>query len=134
MNLTKVRVDKYLWSIRIFKSRSLATEACRAGHIFIDKLSVKPAHLIHGGENIIVRKSGFNFQIKVIQLIEKRVSADLAKLCYQDMTPPEELHKYEAWFAVSRAQLEFRPRGDGRPTKKERRDIDRFKSWEDLDD
>lgn len=134
MSSPKVRVDKYLWSIRIYKSRSMATEACKAGHVRIDNQVLKPAHLLHGSEIITVKKSGFNFQVKVIQLIEKRVGAEIARTCYTDLTPADELLKYESWFAVSRAQLEFRPRGDGRPTKKERREIDRFKSWEDLDD
>lgn len=133
MTPAKVRLDKYLWSIRLYKSRSLAIEACKSGNVRLDNQPLKPAHLLLGNEYLTIKKSGFNFKIKVLQLLEKRVGAEIARLCYEDQTPADELHKYESWFAVSRAQHEYRERGEGRPTKRDRREIDRYKSWEDLD-
>ncbi len=130
----KVRVDKYLWSIRLYKSRSLATDACKAGNVRLNNQPLKPAHLLQGTESLTIKKSGFSFQIQVLQLLDKRVGAEIARACYEDRTPAEELNKYASWFALSRAQHEFRERGEGRPTKKDRRELDHYKSWEDLDD
>lgn len=124
--LEKVRVDKWLWSVRIFKSRTLATDACKAGKVKIEGESVKPSYSIQRGEVVEVRKNAFNFQYKVIDLIEKRVSAPLAQACYEDLTPEEELNKFNDWF-VGKAGSEKREKGVGRPTKRERRNIDRFK-------
>ncbi|MFT5167858.1 MAG: ribosome-associated heat shock protein Hsp15, partial [Saprospiraceae bacterium] len=72
------------------------------------------------------KKNGFNMEYKVVDLLEKRVSATLAEPCYENQTPEEELNKYNAWF-IGKARPEMRERGAGRPTKRERRDIDRFK-------
>lgn len=124
--LEKVRVDKWLWSVRIFKSRTLATSACKAGKVKIDDATVKPSYLLQRDEIVEVRKSGFDLKFKVVDLIQKRVGAPLAEKCYQDMTPEEELNKYKDWF-VGKANPERREKGAGRPTKKERRKIDKFK-------
>ena len=122
----KVRVDKWLWSVRIFKSRTLATDACKSGKVKISGESVKASYSLQRGEEVEVRKNSFNFRYKVVDLIEKRVSAPLAQACYEDLTPEEELNKFKAWF-VGKAASEQRERGAGRPTKKERRNIDRYK-------
>lgn len=122
----KVRIDKWLWSIRIFKTRTLATEVCKAGKVRVDGQSVKPSYLLQIGETVQVKKEGFNMQYKVLKLIEKRVGAPLAKECYEDLTPQEELNKYNDWF-VGKARPETREKGAGRPTKRERRQIDQFK-------
>ena len=122
----KVRVDKWLWSVRIFKSRTLATTACKSSKVKINETAVKPSFLLEGGEILHVRKSGFDLQFKVDKLIEKRVGAPLAVECYTDLTPEEELNKYQDWF-VGKAAPEKREKGAGRPTKKERRNIDRYK-------
>lgn len=79
------------------------------------------------GEEVTVKKDGFNFVYKAVDLIEKRVGAPLAVVCYEDVTPEEELNKYKAWFENSSKISEVRERGTGRPTKKERREIEKFK-------
>lgn len=122
----KVRVDKWLWSVRIFKSRTLATTACKSSKVKINEVAVKPSFQLEGGEILHVRKNGFDLQFKVDKLIEKRVGAPIAVECYTDLTPAEELNKYQDWF-VGKAAPEKREKGAGRPTKKERRTIDRYK-------
>ena len=124
--LEKVRVDKWLWSVRIFKSRTIATDACKSGKVKIDDTTVKASQTIQRGDILEVRKDGFLFQYKVVGLIEKRVGAPIAQTCYEDLTPEEELNKYKAWF-IGKAAAEQREKGAGRPTKRERRDIERFK-------
>ena len=124
--LTKVRVDKWLWSVRIFKSRTQATTACKAGKVKVNTSTVKPSSSIERGQTVEVKKNGFNFSFKVIDLIEKRVGAPIAVKCYEDLTPDEEKNKYNDWF-VGKAPAEQRERGAGRPTKRERRQIDHYK-------
>jgi len=125
--MDKVRIDKWLWSIRIFKSRTLATDACKGGKVKINNDAVKASYLLSPGELVFVKKEGFTFQFKAIQLIEKRVGASIAVTCYEDLTPVEEKTKYEAWFEGVMPTIEKRERGTGRPTKKERREMDGFK-------
>lgn len=125
--MEKVRIDKWLWSIRVFKSRTLATDACKGGKVKIKGEAVKPSYLMTIGEVIMVKKDGFNFEYKAISLIEKRVGAPIAITCYEDVTTEEEKNKYNAWFNNSLKTTELRDRGTGRPTKRERRDIDKFK-------
>lgn len=124
--LEKVRVDKWLWSVRIFKSRTLATDACKSGKVKIDGVSVKPSYLLQRDEVVEVRKNGFNLTYKVVDLLQKRVGAPLAQQCYEDLTPEEELNKFNDWY-VGKAGAEAREKGAGRPTKKERRRIEDFK-------
>lgn len=124
--LKKVRIDKWLWSVRIFKSRTLATDACKSGKVKIEGHSVKASYLVQRGETVEVRKNGFELTFKVIDLIQKRVGAPQAQLCYEDLTPQEELDKFKSWF-VGKGAAEKREKGAGRPTKKERRQIDGFK-------
>ena len=125
----KVRIDKWLWSVRIYKSRSQATDACKSGKVKISDTALKPSYMIAIGDVIGVRKNGFNLTYKVVDLIEKRVSAKLAEPCYENLTPAEELNKYKDWF-IGKAAPEQRERGSGRPTKRERRELDDFKDWE----
>lgn len=127
--LKKVRIDKWLWSVRIFKSRSMATDACKSGKIKVGENNIKPSYLLQRGETVYVKKNGFNLTFKVIDLLEKRVSATLAQPCYEDLTPVEEMSKYSDWF-VGKGKPEMRDKGAGRPTKKDRRNIDRFKDYE----
>lgn len=122
---SKARVDKWLWCVRIFKSRTIATDACKGGKVKIQGETVKPSYLLHEGQVVVVRKNGFDFHFKVVNLIHNRVSAPLAALSYENLTPLEELNKYNDWFSGKGA--ERRDKGTGRPTKRERRDIDRFK-------
>lgn len=131
--LEKVRIDKWLWSVRIYKSRTLAIEACKGSRVKINGKAAKPAHVVVVGDEIRVLKNGFNLTIEVTGLIQKRVSAPIAILNYIDKTPSEELLKYKDWF-VGKGGVEFREKGTGRPTKKERREIDDYKEWMFLDD
>ena len=124
----KVRIDKYLWAIRIYKSRSIATEACREGKVKMKGEPVKSSAQVVVGDVIEVTKDGFKLKYKVLQLIEKRVSAVLAKPCYEDLTPEEEINKYKSWF-IGKGGPERRDRGTGRPTKKDRREIEDFKDY-----
>jgi len=132
--MDKVRVDKWLWSVRIFKSRTISTNACKSGKIKIGELILKPSAGVEVGQIVSVRKGGFIFQFEVLKLIEKRVSAKLAVECYTNQTPEDELMKYKSWY-IGKAQPERRERGTGRPTKKERREIEEFKvDFFDFDD
>jgi ribosome-associated heat shock protein Hsp15 len=124
----KVRIDKYLWSIRIFKSRTLATEACKEGKVKLYEENAKPSTMVTVGDIIDVVKDGFKLKYKVVQLIEKRVSPILAKPCYEDLTPEDEINKYKSWF-IGKGGPERRERGAGRPTKRDRREIDEFKEY-----
>lgn len=125
--MAKVRIDKWLWSVRIFKSRTLATDACKSGKVRIGEEPVKAAYLLSENEIVTVKKEGFNLRYRAIQLIEKRVGAPIAVTCYEDITPEEEKNKYKAWFLNGLAATEKREKGAGRPTKKERRELDEFK-------
>lgn len=119
----QVRIDKWLWAVRVFKTRSIATEACKKGRVSIDDVAVKPSRIVKIGEIIKVRKSPVTYSYKVLQLAEKRMGAKLVDDYMKDITPKEELEildvqKHMGWFQ--------RERGTGRPTKKERRDLDGF--------
>lgn len=120
------RIDKWLWSVRIFKSRTLATDTCKAGKVKINGKRAKASSEIKIDDQVEVKKNGFNLEFIVLDVIQKRVGAPLAVLCYNDITPETELRKYEDWF-VGKARAEFREKGEGRPTKKQRREIDEFK-------
>ena len=138
VSISKVRIDKWLWSIRIFKSRTLATDACKGGKVKVKGETVKPSFLLAEGNVAAVKKDGFTFEFKAIQLIEKRVGAAIAVACYEDVTPAEERDKYNAWFLNATPTTEQRDRGVGRPTKKDRRELDDLKDaevydWEDVE-
>ncbi len=124
--LQKIRIDKWLWTVRIFKSRTMATDACKSGKVKINETNVKPSYLVSRGEIVDVKKGGFNLQFKVVDLLKTRVSATLAQPCYEDLTPADELNKYKDWY-VGKAKAEVREKGTGRPTKRQRREIDKFK-------
>ena len=132
--MDKVRIDKWLWSVRIYKSRTLATDACKAGKVRVGGEAVKPSYMLPVGEVVVVKKDGFQWQYKALQLIEKRVGAPIAATCYEDVTPIEERNKYTEWFTNSMGNIGKREKGEGRPTKKERREIDRFSQSDDFED
>lgn len=131
--MKKVRVDKWLWSVRIFKSRTQASDACRTNKVKIGDSTLKPSFLLEGGEILNVRKNSFDMVYKVVTLIEKRVSAALAEPCYENLTPADELNKFNAWY-IGKGRSEIREKGAGRPTKRERREIDQWKELDDIDD
>ena len=112
-----VRVDSWLWAIRIYKTRSAATTACRAGHVRIGGERTKAAQTVKPGDEVRVRMSGFDRILIVKQTLSKRVGAPVAVTAYEDRTPPRE----------PSAMLAMRDRGAGRPTKRERREIDRLR-------
>ncbi|MDN3618984.1 S4 domain-containing protein [Polaribacter undariae] len=118
-----MRIDKYLWCIRVFKTRSIATTACKKGQVKIDNKSLKPSKEIFGDELIFVRKNQINYQIKVLDLPESRVGAKIVDLYRKDVTPKEEFEKTEL---LKYAKDYYRKKGTGRPTKKDRRDIDDY--------
>jgi ribosome-associated heat shock protein Hsp15 len=127
--MEKTRIDKWLWSVRIFKTRTIAADACKNGRVKLQSKPAKASSLIMVGEIVEVKKEGFNLKFKVEQIIEKRVGAPIAEKCYTNITPVEELNKYTEWF-IGKSQPEFREKGAGRPTKKERREIDEFKDYQ----
>jgi len=118
-----MRIDKYLWCIRLFKTRNIATQACKKGQVKIDDVSVKPSREIYGNETITIRKNQINYKIIVIDIPPSRVGAKLVNLYRQDITPKEEFEKTEL---LQYAKDYYRKKGTGRPTKKDRRDIEDY--------
>ena len=124
----KVRVDKWLWSVRIFKSRTLSADTVKDNKVRVNDKLVRPSFQVVQGDLVQVKKGGINFVFKVVQIIEKRVGAPIAHECYLDLTPEEEKNKFNDWFA-GKTGNEHRDKGTGRPTKLDRREIDQFKDF-----
>ncbi len=122
--MSEVRIDKYLWSVRIYKTRNIAIDACKAGKVKIEGHSVKPSRVIKEGDVIDLSIGPLNRKIKVKSLLHNRVSAKLVPDYLEDLTPPEE---YERIQLMNEFNAEWRDRGLGRPTKKDRRFIDKLK-------
>lgn len=113
------RVDSWIWSVRLAKTRSAASVACRAGHVRVNGVRVKPAHVVRAGDEVRLRGEGRERVVVVQQVITKRVSALVAAGCYIDNSPPPPPREEAVPVAV-------RDRGAGRPTKRERRSIEKF--------
>ena len=126
--LDKVRIDKWLWSVRIFKSRTIAGASVRDGKVRVNDKIVKASSNVGRGDTIVVKKNGINYTFKVLDLVSTRVGAPIAVKCYSDLTPEAELRKFDDWF-VGKTGAEYREKGLGRPTKRDRRDIDGFKTF-----
>jgi len=124
-----IRIDKFLWAVRIFKTRSLASDACRKGKIIINNIQVKPSRIITVNETIIVKKLPLVYSYSVTEPIENRVSAKLVHLYVNDITPEEERAKL---LNRKLSGFGYRNKGSGRPTKKERRNIDRLNEGLDI--
>ncbi|HNX44058.1 MAG TPA: RNA-binding S4 domain-containing protein [Bacteroidales bacterium] len=122
------RIDKWLWEVRLFKTRSQATEACKAGKVKIENISVKPAKEIKTGEIIIVSLNPLFKTVRVKDFPKSRLSAKLVPDYLEDLTPQEE---YDRVKLIQETNSEYRDRGLGRPTKKQRRLIDKLKSSKD---
>ena len=120
----KLRIDKYLWSIRAFKTRTLASDACRAGRVKLEGNNVKPSHEVKVGEVYTVSKGPDKRVLKVTGLLESRTDAKTAVNFYEDITPEEQTPAFKSMF---HAPLLTRDRGTGRPTKRDRREIDDLK-------
>jgi ribosome-associated heat shock protein Hsp15 len=115
-----VRIDKWLWAARVFKTRSQASDSCRHGHVQVAGQPVKPSRLVRIQDVIVVKKDQMTRTFKVLQLLDRRVGAAAAKEYAEDLTPASEFEKpREPYFHPF-----VRPRGTGRPTKKERRQLD----------
>lgn len=129
MNVTmeEVRIDKYLWSIRVYKTRSEATDACKGGKVRVNGADTKPSKTVKVGDTIVARKGTVVYTYKVLQLIDKRQGAKLVPDYAENLTPPEELAKLRA--PVETFFLK-RDRGAGRPTKKDRRQMENL--WDNL--
>ena len=121
--ILEVRADTYLWAIRMYKSRTLASEAIKAGKVKLNGENIKPSHLVKVGEHYTMTISSVKKIIEVTGILEKRQSFDIAKQHYTDHSPPSEKGEVlpSAFFVTVK-----RERGSGRPTKKDRRDIDEF--------
>jgi len=133
--MEKVRIDKSLWSVRIFKSRSIATQACKSGKIKVNGSKCKPARTVMVDNLISVDKKGLKLEFKILELLKSRVGFSIAKDCYEDLTPLEEREKFRA-FHHRRLSGEDREVGLGRPTKRDRRELEDFKDndeWQDED-
>jgi ribosome-associated heat shock protein Hsp15 len=120
----KLRIDKYLWAIRAFKTRTLAADACKAGRVKLGGNNIKPSHEVRIGETYQVSKGIEKRVLKVTGLLENRVDAKTAVNFYEDITPVEETHAFKSMFRVP---MLVRDPGTGRPTKKDRREIDDLK-------
>ncbi len=116
-----MRVDKFLWCVRYFKTRSIATNACKKGHVKINGDSVKPSRDVFPTDKIEVRKNQINYKIEVLDLPPSRVGAKLVSIYITDITPKENLEKLDL---LKYSKDYYRKKGTGRPTKKDRRDID----------
>lgn len=129
----KLRIDKYLWSIRLFKTRTLATEACKAGRVKLNGQNIKPSYEVKIGDVYNIQKGIEKKVVKVIGLLDRRVDAKTAVQFYEDQTPVEETVGYKSVF---QAPVLKRDRGTGRPTKKDRREIDDLQAsdWWDKED
>jgi ribosome-associated heat shock protein Hsp15 len=117
------RVDRWLWAVRLYKTRSDATAACRAGHVEVNGRSAKPATTVAVGDRVEARVHGRDRILEVTRVIDKRVGAAIAAGCLVDHSPPEPERDRSPLVAA-------RERGAGRPTKRERRQIDRWRSGE----
>lgn len=119
----EIRVDKYLWAMRIYKTRSIATDACKCGRVKMNGVEIKPSRAFHVGDVFTVRKGPTTYTYRILQLASNRLGAKMVPEYLQDITPKEQLELLEL---ARYAAQSGRDRGTGRPTKKDRRDIEQF--------
>ncbi len=122
-----MRIDKYLWCIRYFKTRSIATKACKKGAVRVNETVIKPSREVYPGDQIRVRKNQINYSLAVLDLPESRLGAKLVDMYRKDTTPKEAFEQNEL---LKYSKDYYRKKGVGRPTKKDRRDIEGFKDTE----
>lgn len=125
-----MRIDKFLWCLRYYKTRTIATEACKKGHVKINGQNAKPSREVYATDNIELRKNQINYQLTVNDIPPSRVGAKLVDIYRKDTTPKE---AFEAQELLKYAKDYYRKKGVGRPTKKDRRDIDDFYETDDED-
>lgn len=121
--MEEARIDKWLWATRIFKTRTIAADACKNGRVTIDGVNVKPSRMVKCGETVSVRKPPITYSFRILKTIEQRVGAKLLPEIYENVTAPEE---YELLEMTRISGFVNRARGTGRPTKKDRRSLDAF--------
>lgn len=121
--MEEARIDKWLWAARIFKTRSIAADACKNGRVTIGGVNVKPSHMVKVGETVSVRKPPITYSFRILKTIEMRVGAKLLPEIYENVTAPEQ---YELLEMTRISGFVDRARGTGRPTKKDRRSLDAF--------
>ncbi len=119
----EARIDKWLWAARVFKTRSLAADACKNGRVTLGGVAVKPSRMVKVGETVSVRKPPVTYSYKVLSAIEQRVGAKMLAQVYENVTAPDQ---YELLEMTRISGFVDRARGTGRPTKKERRSLDAF--------
>lgn len=119
----EARIDKWLWAVRLFKTRSLAAEACKVGRVQINGAQAKPSRMVKDGDEVSVRKPPVTYTFSVLQAIERRVGAKLLPDIVENITPPEQ---YEVLEMTRISGFVDRAKGTGRPTKKERRALDEW--------
>ena len=125
--LEEARIDKWLWSARIFKTRTIAADACKNGRVMVNDVQVKPSRMVKVGDKVSVRKSPVTYSFKILKTIEQRVGAKLLPEIYENVTPPDQ---YELLEMTRISGFVDRQRGTGRPTKKDRRQMDAFLNLE----
>ena len=128
--MNEVRIDKWMWATRLFKTRTIAVEACKKNRVSIGGVNVKPSRMIKVGDVLQIRKPPITFSFKVLDITEKRMGAKLVPEFLENVTPPEQ---YELLEMNKISGFVDRAHGLGRPTKKERRDLEQFTSFDDLD-
>ena len=121
--MEEARIDKWLWAARIFKTRTLAADACKNGRVTIEGVNVKPSRMVKVGETVSVRKPPITYSFRILKTIEHRVGAKLLPEIYENVTAPEQ---YELLEMTRISGFVDRARGTGRPTKKDRRSLDAF--------
>lgn len=126
--MESIRLDKWLWTVRLFKTRSQATEACKGGKVKMGGVNAKPSKEVRVGDEIDVVQSGIRKSVRIKQIGNNRVGPKLVPDLLEDLTPPEELEKLQM---ARKINYERRERGLGRPSKKDRRNIDRLKNFDD---
>lgn len=129
--MSEARIDKWLWAVRIFKTRTIAAEACKKGRVSINGAQIKPSRMVKVGEVVQVRKPPVTYSFKVLQAIEKRVGAKLVPEVMENVTTPDQ---YELLELSKISGFVDRARGTGRPTKKDRRSLDEFTAPEYIDE
>ncbi len=122
-NNDSLRIDKWLWAVRVFKTRTLASEACKHGRVKINGTHVKASKEVKIGDIVIIDLNPVEKTFKVLEILKNRVSAKLVSDFAEDLTPQE---NYEKADIIRKTKLIYRPKGLGRPTKKDRRDIENF--------
>ena len=127
--MNEARIDKWLWAARIFKTRTIAADACRNGRVAVNDVSVKPSRMVKEGDVVSVRKSPVTYSFRILKAIEQRVGAKLLPEILEDVTPQDQ---YDLLEMTRISGFVDRARGTGRPTKKDRRQIDAFTNMEDF--